>query len=126
MKTNFTGNTQGETEPGCCLRQRICEHFELPDFSRMTACMLYHTVTRSINFSDTVLIKAGYGVTLRYLDKKGTEKSNTKEGSVLFFGLPADFLDHDYTVYLPNPLTADACDDCVNVEFCAALCLDDD
>lgn len=107
------------------LQQQVCERFELSGLDSVTATILYHTTTRCISFSDTGLVRAGYGVTLRYRDKQGCEKSATREGTAIFFGLPVDICNMNYTVYLPNPVRTHITGCEVLVEFCALLSIEE-
>ncbi|HHV32829.1 hypothetical protein [Caproiciproducens sp. LBM24188] len=118
-------NTAADAGGRECIRKCIRETFELPGLKCVTGCIVYHTVTRCINFEDSTLVNAGYGITIRYLDQDECEKSITREGAVLFFRLPADFCSRNYVVYFPTPKHIKVCDFTATVEFGAFLCVDD-
>ncbi len=115
-------NTALAVQWGWCVYKPICKQVELPGLEKVTGYMLYHTTTYCFDFSDAVLVKAGYGITVRYLDCEGKEISRTIEDYILFFPLPTGFCTRNFTVWLPNPVGIKTFGCEAQIKFGALLC----
>ncbi|MDP4117881.1 MAG: hypothetical protein Q8873_01675 [Bacillota bacterium] len=105
---NFTQETIEEY-------RHIRDEFYIPGLSCITDVMLFNNGLKYVYIEDTLNVRAGYGIRVRYIDKQGRRRMVTGYGTTIFLGIETPVECNDVVIGLDSDPDVSMCRNFVQI-----------
>ena len=99
----------------------INDSFTVPGLCSLESVMLFNNGMSFVNVENSVSIKAGYGIRLRYIDERGVRRCVSGFGTVMFFDIDETLDCSSVTVSTGEEISTGVCGNFVQVRAKIAI-----
>lgn len=110
------------TMNGKCFNYCMKLRFPICDICCLQSYFVYHTSASYYNMRIMKIIRAGFGIKIKYIDNYGKKKSKSIESNVLLPNLPDDFNPNDFTIRFTDLICDIDCNGNIIAKFKTTLC----